>query len=241
MKISCFLRAFIVALPFTAMQADAEPLCISPFVGSSLLVSQNIAMQIKEEHRFLEVAHVPAINGTNAAHGILPLVYVTDNPKQQEPVTTVLALMSGRCSVLKVAGRDFRCRAVAFFQTDEGRANFVVALDDPSDEAHIITFSGDNGVRTLDNLYELPIDRMLVRSRNRPKVDGLPAPLIEASTGRCTQLGNFAMRQVSSISCSATEINGKKYDLKYESDGSPIALRRIRQKRTGNPAMSPFD
>jgi hypothetical protein len=149
--------------------------------------------------------------------------------------------MSGRCSTLKIAGRDFRCRAVAFFQTEEGRANFVVALDDPDDDSHIITFSGDNGVRTRDDLYELPVDRMLLRSRIRPRVDGLPVPLIEFSAGMCRQLGSFATRQVSSIACSATDKNGKKYELQYESDGSPITLRRIKQRRTGLPAVSPFD
>ena len=61
------------------------------------------------------------------------------------PDTIIFAMMSGKCRTLKVAGQDFPCRAVAFFQTEEGRANFTVALDDPDDDSHIITFSGDNG------------------------------------------------------------------------------------------------
>jgi hypothetical protein len=36
------------------------------------------------------------------------------------------------------------------------------------------------------------------------------------------------MGQVSSIVCSATDNNGKKYDLRFESDGSPITLGRVR-------------
>jgi hypothetical protein len=171
----------------------------------------------------------------------LPLIHVSDEPKRQEPLTIVLAVMSGKCTTLKVAGRDYRCRAIAFFQTDEGRANFVIALDDPSDGSHIITFSGDNGRRPQDNLYELPIDRMLLKSKDRPKVDGLPVAEIELSAGMCKQVGTFATRQVSSISCSATDKNGQKYDLQYESDGSPIAVRRVRQTKTGRPAVSPFD
>ena len=95
-------------------------------------------------------------------------------------------MMSGRCTTLKVAGRDYRCRAVAFFQTEEGRANFTVALDDPNDNSHIITFSGDNGRRTGD-LYELPIDRMQLKSKDRPKADGLPIPFVESSAGICKQ------------------------------------------------------
>jgi len=171
----------------------------------------------------------------------LPLIYVSDEANHEEPVTIMLALMSGKCSTLKVAGHDFTCRAIAFYQTDEGRANYVIALDDPSDESHVITFSGDNGRLTQANLYELPIDRMLLKSKDRPKVDGLPVPLTEASAGICRQRGSFASAQVSSISCSATDRDGNKYELQYESDGSPISIRRIKQTRAGRPAMSPFD
>ena len=170
-----------------------------------------------------------------------PLLHVSDESKRQEPVTIVLAIMSGKCTTLKIAGRDYRCRAIAFFQTEEGRANFVIALDDPSDNNHIITFSGDNGRRPQNDLYELPIDRMLVRTKDRPKVDGLPVPRVELSAGMCKQLGVFASRQVSSITCSAVDKNGQKYDLQYESDGSPIAVRRVRQTQAGRPAISPFD
>jgi hypothetical protein len=92
-----------------------------------------------------------------------------DDLPRPEPDTIIFAMMSGKCSTLNVAGRDFACRAVAFFQTEEGRANFTVALDDPDDGSHIITFSGDNGRRPNANLYELPIDRMLLKSKDRPK------------------------------------------------------------------------
>ena len=150
-------------------------------------------------------------------------------------------MMSGKCSTLKVAGRDFTCRAVAFFQTEEGRANFTVALDDPNDDSHIITFSGDNGRRPEANLYELPIDRMLLKSKDRPKADGLPVPSIESTAGMCTQVGNFVTLELSSITCSAVDKNGKKYELQYQSDGAPMAVRRIKRMRVGSPAVSPFD
>jgi hypothetical protein len=170
-----------------------------------------------------------------------PLVLVSDEPKP-EAETIVFALMSGKCPTLKVAGQDFACRAVAFFQTEEGRANFAIALDDPADDSHIITFSGDRGVRTQDDLYELPIDEMQLKSKDRPKVDGLPVPLIEVSTGSCRLVGSLASQQVSNISCSATEKNGKKFELRFDSDGSPMTLRRIRRTRAGGPpVMSPFD
>jgi hypothetical protein len=165
----------------------------------------------------------------------------SDELQRQEPDTVIFAMMSGKCSTLKVAGRDLACRAVAFFQTEEGRANFTVAIDDPSDDSHIITFSGDNGRRPDANLYELPIDRMLLKSKDRPKADGLPVPSVESTAGLCKQVGNFVTLELSSITCSTVDKNGKKYELQYQSDGAPMAVRRIKRMRVGSPAVSPFD
>ena len=116
-----------------------------------------------------------------------------------------------------------------------------MALDDPDDDSHIITFSGEQGRRPEANLYELPIDRMTLKSKDRPKVDGLPVPLIESSAGMCKQVGNFVTMQLTSISCTATDKNGKKYELQYESDGEPMSVRRIKRVKSGRPAVSPFD
>ena len=150
------------------------------------------------------------------------------NEAKPQADTDLLALMSGRCSILNVAGRDFACKTVAWAHSTHGRAYFTIALDDPADHHHIISFSGASGRRADQNLYELPIDRMLLNSKHRPKVDGLPVPIIELSSGMCRQIGNLAMGQVSSITCSATDKNGKQYELRFESDGSPITLRRVR-------------
>jgi hypothetical protein len=102
-------------------------------------------------------------------------------------------------------------------------------LDDPADNSHVISFSGVNGRREQDNLYELPIDRMLLNSKDRPKVDGLPVPFVELSAGICKQLGILATGQVSRISCTAMDKNGKKYELQFESDSSPITARKLVQ------------
>jgi hypothetical protein len=157
-----------------------------------------------------------------------PVIFVSDESKRQEPDTDIFALMSGKCSTLKIAGRDFACKSVAYFHSEQGRTNFTIALDDPTDDTHVISFSGENGRREQD-LYELPVDRMLLSSKDRPKVDHLPVPLVELSTGTCKQLGNFATRQIASISCTSTDKNGRKYELQFESDGLPITVRRIRQ------------
>jgi hypothetical protein len=158
-----------------------------------------------------------------------PVIAVANDTKRQEPDIDMYASMSGKCITLRIAGRDFACRSVAYFHGQQGRANFSVALDDPADSSHVISFSGENGRRDQDNLYELPIDRMLLNSKDRPRVDGLPVPSVELSSGKCSQLGNFATRQLSSISCTATDKDGKTYELQFESDGSPMTVRRIRE------------
>ena len=140
----------------------------------------------------------------------------------------MFALMAGKCSTLKVVERDYACTSVAFSHSPGGRSGFTIPLNDPEDDTHIITFSGESGKRKQDSQYELAIDRMLLKSKDRPKIDGLPVPSVEPSTGTCKQIGNFAAQQVSSISCSATDANGRKYELQFESDGSPIQVKMIR-------------
>ena len=151
-----------------------------------------------------------------------------DELKPESPDTDLFALMAGTCSTLKIAGQDFACRTVAYAHSLDGRAYFTIALDDPADQSHIISFSGVNGKRTNnDNMYDLAIDRMLLNSKNQPKADGLPVPAAVKSTGRCVQLGSFATGHISSVVCSATDNSGKKYDLRFESDGSPVTVRRV--------------
>lgn len=160
---------------------------------------------------------------------LLTTSFAQSLPEQVEPDIDLYALMSGKCSTLKIGERDFTCRTVAYFHTEKGRADFTVPLNDPTDESHIISFSGENGHRTQTNLYVLTIDRMLLKSKERPKMDGLPVPAVEVSSGLCKQIGNFASGHVSSISCTATDEAGKTYQLQFESDGSPITIRRVRE------------
>jgi hypothetical protein len=146
---------------------------------------------------------------------------------REKPDIDVYALMKGNCSTLRVGGHEFACRAVAYFHSEKGRASFTVALDDPADGSHVISFSGEYGHRTQDDLYVLAVDRMELNSKDRPKVDGLPVPAIELSDGVCRQMGYFARREVSSITCTATDQKGRQYQLQFVSDGSPILVRRV--------------
>jgi hypothetical protein len=150
-------------------------------------------------------------------------------PAQQNSFIDLLALMSGHCKTLKVAGRTFACKTVAYAHGEKGRVNFAVAVDDPTDANHVVSFSGENGKRADDNSYELPVDRMLLNSKDRPKVDGLPVPAEQTSTGSCRQTGNFAARKVNDVTCSATDNQGRTYELLFVSDGTPVSVRRIRQ------------
>jgi len=153
-----------------------------------------------------------------------------DNPQiLQNSYIDLLALMSGHCKTFKVAGRTFACKTVAYAHGDKGRVNFSVAVDDPADDSHVVSFSGENGKRADDNSYELPIDRMLLNSKDRPKVDGLRVPAEQTSTGLCRQTGNFAARKVNDVTCSATDNEGRRYELLFVSDGKPVSVRRIRQ------------
>jgi len=153
---------------------------------------------------------------------------LADEIERHGPEIDMFASMTGTCSRLKVAERDFSCTTVAFSHSPGGRSGFTVPLNDPDDASHIVTFSGENSKREQDNTYELSIDRMLLKSKDRPKVDGLPTPSVELSTGMCKQIGNFAAQQVSSVSCNAADANGRKYEFRFESDGSPIKVRMIR-------------
>lgn len=162
------------------------------------------------------------------ADPVAPVPVNTAQP-QQSGFIDLLALISGHCKTLTIAGRTFACKTVAYAHGDKGRVNFAVAVDDPADDNHVVSFSGENGKRADDNSYELPVDRMLLNSKHRPKVDGLPVPAEQASTGVCRQTGNFAARKVNDVTCSATDSQGRKYELLFVSDGKPVSVRRIRQ------------
>ena len=182
-----------------------------------------------KRRRWLSIAAAGLFATTPALAEVVTATPVAADIEQVKPDIDLYALMSGNCRTLKIAGRDFACRAVGYFHSEKGRALFTVALEDPLDDTHVISFSGENGHRSRDNLYELRVDRMLLSSKDRPKADGLPVPMVELSAGVCRQVGNFAARQVSSISCSARDRSGKAYELQFESDGSPITLRIVRQ------------
>jgi hypothetical protein len=212
-----------------AEQTGSQPIC------GSLVVERNFSAAVAPWHTSLMMrlrrpvlaAALATLASPCFAESSAPIP--VNNPPAQNAIIDLLALMSGHCKTLKVAGRTFACKTVAYAHGDKGRVNFAVAVDDPSDANHVVSFSGENGQRADDNSYELRIDRMLLNSKDRPKVDGLPVPAEQTSTGVCRQTGNFAARKVTDVTCTATDSEGRRYELLFVSDGKPVSVRRIRQ------------
>ncbi|WP_249779325.1 energy transducer TonB [Bradyrhizobium sediminis] len=175
---------------------------------------------------------LPADMTNNPEKFTLPVIFRSKAAMESSsPDIDLSAFMTGTCKTLKLAGRDFTCKSVSYFHTKQGRANFTVVLDNTADDGHVVSFSGANGRKVNEDLYELPIDRMLLNSKDRPKISGLPVPLVEPSAGICKQLGNFPARQVSSITCTVMDRNGNQYELAFESDGSPISAKGPKDER----------
>jgi hypothetical protein len=186
-------------------------------------------------------------------HGILafsivcatsPLLAQTIQPQianieRQDPDIDVYALMTGNCPTLKIAGNNFRCKTIGFFHGLHGRVSFTVVVDDPADQSHIVSFSGPGSRQSAANVYNLAVDRVFLNSQHRPRADGVPVPLPVASTGSCKQIGNLGTGQISSVTCSATDGHGKSFELQFESDGSPIKVRRI--KASPADSQDPFE
>lgn len=135
--------------------------------------------------------------------------------------------LSGRCTTFRAGGRDLPCRAVKYFHGESGRAYFTVAVDDPADRGRIVSFSGDKARRDRNDFYELGIDQVLLNSRERPLVDGIRVPRLEPSSGMCKQIGDIESKQIKSVSCVATDREGRTYELQFEADGQPATVQKI--------------
>ena len=133
----------------------------------------------------------------------------------------------GKCSIFRVAGQSLPCRAVKYFHGESGRAYFTVAVDDPADKGRIVSFSGDKARRERNDLYELTVDQVLLNSRERPLAGGVRVPRVEPSSGTCRQAGDIDSKQISSISCVATDRDGKTYELQFQASGEPATVQKI--------------
>jgi hypothetical protein len=135
--------------------------------------------------------------------------------------------LSGKCTVFRAAGQNLPCRAVKYFHGESGRGYFTIAVDDPADKGRIVSFSGDKARRERNDFYELTVDQMLLNSRERPLVGGLRLPRVEPASGVCKQTGDIDSKQITSVSCVATDKAGQAYELQFEADGQPAMVQKI--------------
>src|SRR4051812_31477919 len=78
----------------------------------------------------------------------------------------LLALISGHCKTLKVDGRSFACKTVAYAHGDKGRVNFAVAVDDPDDESQW----SRSPARTANGPTTIPTSCRLIACCSIPRV-----------------------------------------------------------------------
>jgi hypothetical protein len=164
----------------------------------------------------------PALDRPAPTQPVLPIA--ADNENYD---IDLIVAFSGKCTVFRVAGRSLPCRAVKYFHGESGRAYFTIAVDDPADKGRIVSFSGDKARREGNDFYELTIDQVLLNSRERPLVGGVRVPRVEPSNGTCKQTGDIDSKQIKSISCVATDSNGRTYELEFQADGQPATVQKI--------------
>jgi hypothetical protein len=174
---------------------------------------------------FIHPLHAAPLGPSAPERPARPVVPVAAE-EQTYDIDLVVGL-SGRCTVFRAAGQNLPCRAVKYFHGESGRAYFTIAVDDPADKGRIVSFSGDKARRDKNDFYELGIDQVLLNSRERPLIDGIRVPRVELSTGTCKQSGDIDSKLIKSVSCVATDREGRTYELQFEADGQPATMQRI--------------
>ncbi|MFO1109364.1 MAG: hypothetical protein U1E61_09295 [Bradyrhizobium sp.] len=155
----------------------------------------------------------------------LPVVPIAKDEENYD--IDLIVGFSGKCTVFRAAGQNLPCRAVKYFHGESGRAYFTVAVEDPADKGRIVSFSGDKARRERNDFYELTIDQVLLNSRERPLAGGVRVPRVEPSNGACKQTGDIDSKQITSVSCVATDRDGKTYELQFLADGQPATVQKI--------------
>jgi hypothetical protein len=164
----------------------------------------------------------PAFERAAPARPVVPIAKDDDNYD-----IDLIVGFTGKCTMFRVAGQNLPCRAVKYFHGESGRAYFTIAVDDPADKGHIVSFSGDKARRERNDFYELTIDQVLLNSRQRPLAGGVRVPRVEPSNGVCQQNGDIDSKQIKSVSCVATDRDGKVYELQFQADGQAATVQKI--------------
>ena len=165
---------------------------------------------------------LPALEKPSPARPVVPIARDDENYDIDLIVT-----LSGKCTVFRAAGQSLPCRAVKYFHGESGRAYYTIAIEDPADKGRIISFSGDKARRDSNDFYELTLDQVLFSSKDRPLVGGVRVPRVEPASGTCKQLGDIESKQITSVSCIATDKAGRTYELQFQADGEPATIQKI--------------
>jgi hypothetical protein len=166
-----------------------------------------------------------------------PMLPAFERPAPARPVVPIkdeenydidlIVTFSGKCTAFRAAGQNLPCRAVKYFHGESGRAYYTIAVEDPTDKGRIVSFSGDKARRDSNDFYELTLDQMLLSSKERPLVGGLRVPRVEPASGTCKQAGDIESKQITSVSCVATDRTGRTYELQFAADGQPAMVQKI--------------
>ncbi|MCP4620609.1 MAG: hypothetical protein GY844_29740 [Bradyrhizobium sp.] len=153
-----------------------------------------------------------------------PVVPVKDDDNYD---IDMIVTLSGKCTAFRAAGQNLPCRAVKYFHGESGRAYYTIAVEDPADKGRIVSFSGDQARRDKNDFYELTLDQVLLSSKDRPLVGGVRVPRVELASGTCRQAGDIESKQITSVSCLATDRTGRTYELQFLADGEPATVQKI--------------
>src|SRR5262245_5095948 len=165
---------------------------------------------------------MPAFERDTPARPVVPVARDDENYD-----IDLIVAFSGKCATFRVAGQNLPCRAVKYFHGEGGRAYFTIAVDDPADKGRIVSFSGNKARRDSNDFYELSIDQVLLNSRERPLAGGVRVPRVEPASGMCKQSGDIDSKQIKSVSCVATDMAGRTYELQFQADGQPATVQKI--------------
>ncbi len=146
---------------------------------------------------------------------VLTLTFAMTSGARAQSVPTFWADMSGSCKLLMLAGRVEECRGASLMhqQFDNGRANFTVAMFEPS--VNMIGFSGGQLLRPNSDELRLIIDRILLNLAH-------PAGKVVTVRGECLFRGDMSQAVPQELRCSTRE--GAVYQLVFVTDAKPAKI-----------------
>jgi hypothetical protein len=130
--------------------------------------------------------------------------------------TTAMTFVIGSCSEVVVAGGNAACSTMplSYTQFKDGRSTFMIA----SVEDGVVSFSG--------------VDESWSKDRHLLIVDEIGTTLEQKSktlhgSGSCVANWSTDRAYMNDVTCNAQDDNGKIYQFKFVSDGSPVRAHKF--------------